>query len=100
MTQAMWTLRVNCIDGITANEERLAAMVGSSVGVITALIPHIGYAAAAALAQTALLTGRNVADLVVEAKLMTRDDVMRELEPARLSGMLPDTGTSSIPIIE
>ena len=52
------TLRVNCIDGITANEERLGAMVGSSVGVITALMPYIGYAAAAALAKTALLTGR------------------------------------------
>jgi len=100
MTQAMWTLRVNCIDGITANEERLGAMVGSSVGVITALIPHIGYSAAAALAKTALLTGRNVADLVVEAKLMTRADVMRELEPARLSGTVPDTGTSAVPIIE
>lgn len=100
MTQAMWTLRVNCIDGITANEDRLQSMVGSSVGVITALIPHIGYSAAAALAKTALLTGRNVADLVVEAKLMTRADVMRELEPARLSGMVPDTGTSAIPIIE
>jgi aspartate ammonia-lyase len=100
MTQAMWTLRVNCIDGITANEDRLEAMVGSSVGVITALIPHIGYSAAAALAKTALLTGRNVADLVVEAKLMTRADVMRELEPARLSGMIPETGTSAVPIIE
>lgn len=100
MTQAMWTLRVNCIDGITANEDRLGAMVGSSVGVITALIPHIGYSAAAALAKTALLTGRNVADLVVEAKLMTRADVMRELEPARLSGTVPDTGTSAVPIIE
>jgi aspartate ammonia-lyase len=100
MTQAMWTLRVNCVDGITANEDRLGAMVGSSVGVITALIPHIGYSAAAALAKTALLTGRNVADLVVEAKLMTRADVMRELEPARLSGTVPDTGTSAVPIIE
>ncbi|NYJ19984.1 aspartate ammonia-lyase [Glaciibacter psychrotolerans] len=102
MTQAMWTLRVNCIDGITANEDRLSAMVGSSVGVITALIPHIGYSAAAALAQTALLTGRNVADLVVEAKLMSREDVMRELEPARLSGMEADspTASSTIPIIE
>jgi aspartate ammonia-lyase len=100
MTQAMWTLRVNCIDGITANEDRLQAMVGSSVGVITALIPHIGYSAAAALAKTALLTGRNVADLVVEAKLMTREDVTRELEPARLSGMLTNTPTSTIPIVE
>ena len=100
MTQAMWTLRVNCVDGITANEDHLESMVGSSVGVITALIPHIGYSAAAALAKTALLTGRNVADLVVEAKLMTREDVMRELEPSRLSGMTVATPTTSIPIIE
>lgn len=35
MRQAMWTLRVNCVDGITANRDRLGAMVGSSVGVIT-----------------------------------------------------------------
>ena len=47
MRQACWTLRVNCVDGITANVERLDAMVASSVGVITALIPFIGYTAAA-----------------------------------------------------
>ncbi len=51
MRQACWTLRVNCVDGITANVERLDAMVASSVGVITALIPFIGYTAAAALAK-------------------------------------------------
>ncbi len=39
----MWTLRVNCVDGITANRDRLGAMVGASVGVITALTPFIGY---------------------------------------------------------
>jgi aspartate ammonia-lyase len=97
MSQAFMTLRVNCIDGITANEERLETMVGSSVGVITALTPYIGYAAAAALAKTALLTGGNVADLVVEAKLMSRDDVTKLLSPARLSGL--ETKTMSIPII-
>jgi aspartate ammonia-lyase len=97
MSQAFMTLRVNCIDGITANEERLETMVGSSVGVITALTPYIGYAAAAALAKTALLTGGNVADLVVEAKLMSREDVTKLLSPARLSGL--ETKTMSIPII-
>ncbi len=85
---------------LTANEDRLNAMVGSSVGVITALIPHIGYSAASALARTALLTGRNVADLVVEAKLMTREDVMRELEPSRLSGVITEPTTTAIPIVE
>lgn len=40
MRQAMWTLRVNCVDGITANRDRLGTMVGASVGVITALTLH------------------------------------------------------------
>jgi aspartate ammonia-lyase len=97
MRQAMWTLRVNCIDGITANRARLGAMVGSSVGVVTALTPFIGYAASAALAKTALLTGRNVADLVVEAGLMSRDEVTKQLSPARLSGL--ETVTAAIPVI-
>jgi aspartate ammonia-lyase len=97
MRQAMWTLRVNCVVGITANRERLGAMVGSSVGVVTALTPFIGYAASAALAKTALLTGHNIADLVVEAGLMTRDEVMKQISPARLSGL--ETMTAAIPVV-
>lgn len=97
MRRAYQTLRVNCIDGITANRGRLGAMVGSSVGVITALTPFIGYAAAAALAKTALLTHRNVADLVVDAELMTREEVDKQLRPERLSGIEPIT--TAIPII-
>ncbi|UWF78322.1 aspartate ammonia-lyase [Microbacterium neungamense] len=97
MRQAMWTLRVNCVDGITANRDRLGAMVGASVGVVTALTPFIGYAAAAALAKTALLTNRNVADLVVEAGLMTREEVTKQISPARLSGL--ETVTAAIPVI-
>lgn len=97
MRQAMWTLRVNCVDGITANRDRLGAMVGASVGVVTALTPFIGYAAAAALAKTALLTNRSVADLVVEAGLMKRDEVIKQLSPARLSGL--ETITTAIPVI-
>lgn len=97
MRRAYETLRVNCVDGITANRDRLGAMVGSSVGVITALTPFIGYSAAAALAKTALLTHRNVADLVVEAELMTRPEVEKQLRPERLSGLEPIT--TAIPTI-
>lgn len=87
MRQACWTLRVNCVEGITANTERLAGMVSTSVGVVTALIPIIGYAPAAALAKQALATGRPIADLVVEAGLMSREEVNAELSPARLTGL-------------
>ena len=98
MRRGMHTLRVNCVDGITANTERLGAMVGASVGVVTALTPFIGYAASAALAKTALLTGRNIADLVVEADLMTREEVAKQLSPARLSGL--EAITTAIPIAQ
>ncbi|WP_085477444.1 aspartate ammonia-lyase [Rathayibacter oskolensis] len=97
MTQACLTLRVNCIDGITANEDRLEAMVASSVGVVTALTPSIGYTASAAIAKAALSTGRNVADLVVEAGLMSREEVLRLISPARLSGI--EAMTAAIPVI-
>ncbi|WBU38385.1 aspartate ammonia-lyase [Homoserinibacter sp. YIM 151385] len=91
MTNACRTLRINCIDGITANTERLSRQVESSVGVVTALTPYIGYAASAALAHTALTTNASIAELVVEAGLMTAEDVARVLRPERLSGLVPVT---------
>ena len=90
------TLRVNCVDGIQANIDRLDSMVRTSVGVVTALTPYIGYAAASALAKAALLTGRSVADLVVEAGLMTRERVEFLTSPARLSGMDNATGPVTV----
>jgi aspartate ammonia-lyase len=96
MTNASYTLRVNCIDGITANITRLAAQVDSSVGVVTALTPFIGYAASAALAHTALTTNASIAELVVSSGLMSAEDVARVLAPERLSGMVPTTGLISL----
>ena len=92
MTNGFRTLRVNCVDGIAANTVRLAAQVESSVGVVTALTPYIGYAAAAALAHTALTTNASIAELVESAGLMTHDQLARVLAPERLSGLEPTTG--------
>jgi len=97
LTNACYTLRVNCVDGITANYSRLAAQVESSVGVVTALTPYIGYAASAKLAHEALTTNASIAELVVAAGLMEADDVARVLAPERLSGMVPATGALIIP---
>jgi aspartate ammonia-lyase len=85
MTNACRTLRLNCVNGITANRDRLAAMVASSVGVITALIPVIGYEEAAKLAKQALATGTPIRELVVNAGLMSFEDVDAALSPAKLS---------------
>ncbi len=92
MTNACHTLRVNCIDGIEANTARLTMQVESSVGVVTALTPYIGYAASATLAHTALTTNASIAELVVEAGLMSQEEVARVLSPERLSGIVPASG--------
>jgi len=85
LTAAMTTLRENCVKGITANQDRLARQVGSFVGVITALIPDIGYAAAAELAKEALAANTSIADLVVTRGLMTREKVTAALAPEKLT---------------
>jgi aspartate ammonia-lyase len=100
MTHACTTLRVNCIEGIEANTARLSEQVGMSVGVVTALTPYIGYAAAATLAHTALTTNASIAELVVDQGLMSADDVQRVLSPERLSGMVPTTGVIDLPKFE
>jgi aspartate ammonia-lyase len=99
MTNACYTLRVNCVDGITANTERLAMQVETSVGVVTALTPYIGYAAAATLAHTALLTHASIAELVVEQGLMTRERVAQVLSPEKLSGMVALSGPITLPTV-
>jgi aspartate ammonia-lyase len=86
MTAAMTTLRENCVTEISANRERLAKQVESFAGVITALIPVIGYASAAQLARKALATNANVADLVVASGLATREKINELLTPEHLTG--------------
>src|SRR5690554_595586 len=96
MTNACRTLRVNCIDGITANTTRLAMQVGSSVGVVTALTPYIGYAASATLAHTALTTNASIAQLVVDSGLMSEEQVAKVLSPERLSGTVAITESITV----
>ena len=55
--------------------------VDNSIGVITALNPYIGYTAAAHIAKLALATGRPIPKLVVEAKLLSHDEVTELLKP-------------------
>ena len=86
LTAAVITLRDNCVVGIEADRARLAEQTSSFVGVVTALTPYIGYAAAADLAKKALAGGGTIADLVVQAGLMDAADVEILLTPARLSG--------------
>lgn len=65
----------NCIQDITANEDRCQELIDASVGTITALVPHIGYQKAADIAKEALVSDNRVQDLVVQAGLLSQAEV-------------------------
>ncbi|WP_416986556.1 aspartate ammonia-lyase [Streptomyces sp. T028] len=84
LTAACRTLADRCVAGITANAEHLRRSVEQSIGVITALNPHIGYTAATSIAAEALVTGRSVLSLVVARGLLTEAELTEVLSPQRL----------------
>ncbi|MFG0284201.1 MAG: aspartate ammonia-lyase [Phycisphaerales bacterium JB039] len=80
------SLRVHCVDGITANEDVCRRMVEQSIGIVTALNPVLGYETATQLAAEALRTGKGVVDLVREKKLLSEDQINDVLDPRKMIG--------------
>lgn len=93
LRRAIRTLRINCVDEITANKKRLDELVHSSVGVVTALSPAIGYQHAADVAKAALRGEGSVRDLVVQRGLLTEEQVTAMLNPENLSNQGPETAS-------
>ncbi|MFN8012198.1 MAG: aspartate ammonia-lyase [Holophagaceae bacterium] len=66
LTAAVNVLTTKCIAGITANEARCRESVEHSIGIVTAVMPAIGYKRATEVAKEALETGRPVRELIAE----------------------------------
>jgi aspartate ammonia-lyase len=88
------TLTERCVRGITANRERLQELMDGSIGIVTALNPYIGYTNASAVAQEALRSGRRVADLVLEKKLLSKKQLAEILRPESLTRPVAPVGLS------
>jgi aspartate ammonia-lyase len=74
MENAVDTLRVHCVNGITANAERTREMVLNSLGIVTLLKPVLGYKQCAEIARHGYETGKSLHDIVViERKLLTQE---------------------------
>jgi aspartate ammonia-lyase len=85
LRNACVVLRERCVKGITANPDRMRDFVEHSIGIVTALVPVIGYEKASQIAKTALETGRGVTALVLEQKLLTRQQIDEILDPERMT---------------
>lgn len=86
LTNAMDTLRVECIDGITANAEHLKKEVLNSIGIVTALNPYIGYKVSTKIAKEALETGGSVYQLVLDHGLLSKERLDEILNPNNMLG--------------
>jgi aspartate ammonia-lyase len=74
MERAIESLRVNCIEGITANPDRTRDMVLNSLGIVTVLKPSLGYKQCAEIAREGYLTGKSLHEIVVkERELLTQE---------------------------
>lgn len=85
LTAGFDTLRVECIDGITANKEHCKHLVEHSIGIVTALKPYIGYANCTEVAKEALATGGSVYQLVLDKKLLSKKDLDKILDPKNMT---------------
>ena len=83
------TLRVHCVEGITANTDVLKHYVEFSIGTVTALNTVIGYDRATELAAEAMRTGRGILELVRAKKILSEEQIARVLDPAAMTGQAP-----------
>ena len=77
-------LAERCVDGITAETERMRRYAESSPSVVTPLNKYIGYEAAAKVAKQALAEGSTIRETVLAMGFVERGEVTEEQLDAAL----------------
>ncbi|MED3690861.1 aspartate ammonia-lyase [Peribacillus butanolivorans] len=74
-----------CLEGIEANEQHLKDYVEQSVGVITAVNPHLGYEVVSRIAREAILKGKSVRELCLQYDVLTEEELDLILNPYEMT---------------
>ncbi|NLZ68008.1 MAG: aspartate ammonia-lyase [Spirochaetales bacterium] len=85
LTKAVVTLTDNCIKGITANEERCKDLMEHSIGIVTILMPVLGYEKCSFVAKQALSQNKSVRDVLLENKLLTTEEIDEIMQPVNMA---------------
>lgn len=85
MTNAVNTFTNLCVKVVKANVEQCEAWLDKSVGIVTALLPHIGYENSSMLAKEAYKTGRPVRQIILEKGLLTKEAMDIILSPEEMT---------------
>ena len=85
LSAALDTLTKNCIVGITANEDRCRDLVEGAIGIVTILMPVIGYEKCSAVAREALNTNRPVRQILLDHGYLSAEEVDRYLNAENMA---------------
>src|SRR5579862_1347714 len=80
-------MRTKCVDGIVVDEKQLAHYMETTVGIVTALNPVLGYDKATELAQEAYSSGKGILEIIREQHLLTDAQIKELLDPAKLTNL-------------
>lgn len=73
LTNAVHAFVKYLLKGVKANKEACQSWVDHSVGIVTALLPHIGYERSSMLAKEAYATGRPIREIILEHGYLTKE---------------------------
>jgi fumarate hydratase class II len=85
LTDGCRSFREFCIEGLEADQERIAAHVANSLMLVTALSPHIGYDKAAKIAKTAHHEGTTLKEAAVASGFLTADEFDAWVKPEAMT---------------
>jgi len=77
--------REQCVDGITINRNVLSRYMDTTVGIVTALNPVLGYEKATELANEAYKSGKGIMEIIREKKILTDKQITEILDPVKLT---------------
>jgi aspartate ammonia-lyase len=80
-------LRQQCIDGITVNRRVLDRYMETTVGIVTALNPVVGYEKATELAEKAYSSGKGIIEVIREEGVLTEQQIQELLDPTKLTNL-------------
>ena len=90
LCKGMSTLKSRCIVGITANRDRCRELVENSIGLVTVLVPVLGYETCSDLAKEALADNKGIYELVLEKELLSHEELNKLLSLESMVGPLGD----------
>lgn len=82
-------MRTKCVDGIVVDEKQLQHYMETTVGIVTALNPIIGYEKATELANEAYSSGKGIMEIIREQHVLTEEQIKQLLDPAKLTNIDP-----------